>query len=80
MALRGNPVPRSGERNIYCSFYGDCLDYAVSSLWQCWSCHLCPLMQRSYEPSRYDLAAADPEPHYSLPMQIMKGIDRDTFG
>ena len=80
MALRGNPVPRPGERDILCRFYGDCLDYVVSSSWQCWSCHLCPLMQRSYSHSRYDLAAADPEPDYSVPMQIMKSIESDTFG
>lgn len=35
------PLQRRGERNIFCSFYKDCLDYAVKESWSCWDCSDC---------------------------------------
>lgn len=37
-----NPICKRGERNIYCPYYSDCLDYAVNHFWQHWSCSKCP--------------------------------------
>jgi hypothetical protein len=42
MEPKPNPICKRGERNIYCPFYSDCLDHAVSQFWQYWSCFKCP--------------------------------------
>ena len=36
-----NPICKRGERNIYCPFYSDCLDQAISKFWNYWSCSKC---------------------------------------
>ena len=42
MDPKANPIRKRGERNIYCPFYNDCLDYAVECFWPSWSCSQCP--------------------------------------
>jgi hypothetical protein len=36
------PARRHGERNVFCPFYGDCLDLAVQEAWKSWDCTQCP--------------------------------------
>ena len=35
------PSPRRGERNIFCPYYRECLDYAVKRAWVQWTCLQC---------------------------------------
>ena len=35
----------SGHRNLYCFHYDACLDVAVKSDWDSWSCEKCPLFR-----------------------------------
>lgn len=35
------PLQRRGKRNIFCPFYGECLDEAVKRCWTHWSCSGC---------------------------------------
>jgi hypothetical protein len=35
------PKGKKGERNILCSYYGHCLDCAIRSAWEYWSCSKC---------------------------------------
>jgi hypothetical protein len=35
------PKGKRGERNILCTYYGDCLDCAIRSAWEYWSCSKC---------------------------------------
>jgi hypothetical protein len=37
------PRGRKAERNILCTYYGDCLDCAVRNAWENWSCSKCKL-------------------------------------
>lgn len=30
-----------GDRNVFCTHYGDCLDHAVSQEWPSWDCTRC---------------------------------------
>jgi hypothetical protein len=41
MKPRLNPVCKKGERNLYCLYYGDCLDHAVGHRWRHWNCSEC---------------------------------------
>jgi hypothetical protein len=36
-----NPVHRRGERNYFCPFYCDCLNYAIDKSWDYWVCFDC---------------------------------------
>ncbi len=41
MKSRLNPSYKRGERNLFCTHYGDCLDQAVFGKWRYWSCGQC---------------------------------------
>jgi hypothetical protein len=36
-----NPRQRKGERNVFCPYYGECLDYAITRAWESWNCSGC---------------------------------------
>jgi hypothetical protein len=36
-----NPLPRKGDRNVFCLFYRGCLDHAVRESWPYWDCGDC---------------------------------------
>jgi len=70
MDAEANPMPKQGERNIYCPNYNDCLDYAIENSWRSWNCSRCPhrAMQAITE-CEYHLT--DPEPYYVLPTRAL---------
>lgn len=35
------PVRKQGDRNIFCPYYGGCLDHAVRQSWDSWECSHC---------------------------------------
>ena len=41
MTEKLNPVCRRGDRNVFCVYYGDCLDHAVDHRWRYWNCTEC---------------------------------------
>ena len=36
------PVSQKGYRNLFCSNYRQCLDFAVMNAWERWACVDCP--------------------------------------
>ena len=46
------PSSVARHRNLYCHNYDRCLDHAVKSGWEGWSCHNCPLFQQEGETPR----------------------------
>lgn len=36
-----NPRRRKGKRNVFCSYYNECLDQAVKRGWDFWDCSDC---------------------------------------
>ena len=38
-----NPTVQRGGRNVFCSHYGDCLDYVIEQSWESWNCDRCAL-------------------------------------
>jgi len=77
MDQKANPISESGERNIYCPFYNDCLDYAVSGSWQAWNCSQCPHKLIKQSIAEYVLDSADS--FYDLPLTVRGGICTDEF-
>ena len=41
MNPRCNPIHRKGNRNVFCRYYGDCLDYIIEKSWRGWDCSGC---------------------------------------
>jgi len=79
MDLKAKPIPKRGERNIYCPFYSDCLDHAVKQFWRHWSCSQCPhkLIKQSITECEYDVN--DTDQHYDLLPNIALRIDNNEF-
>jgi len=78
MEPKVNPIRKQGERNIYCPFYNECLDYAVKHFWQSWSCSECPHRSiQSLTQCEYIINDADPY-HDSLP-GLARGIGKNLF-
>jgi hypothetical protein len=77
MDQKANPIPESGERNIHCPFYNDCLDYAVSGSWQAWNCSQCPYKLIKQSIAEYVLDNTDS--FYDLPLTVRGEIWTDEF-
>ncbi len=75
MDPKANPIRKRGERNIYCPFYSDCLDYVVKHFWQYWSCSQCPhkLMQ-SIPECEYEVN--DGDLYYEISTDIFRGFGK----
>ena len=77
MDQKANPIHESGERNILCPFYNDCLDYAVNSSWQAWNCSQCPHKLIKQSIAEYVLYNTDL--FYDLPLNVSGRIWPDEF-
>jgi len=77
MDKKTNPISEPGERNIYCPFYNDCLDYAVSCSWQAWNCSRCPYKLIKQSIAEYVLDST--ESFYDLPLNVEGAIRVDEF-
>lgn len=73
MEPQPKPVHRSGNRNIHCPFYGNCLDKAVKRNWQSWDCFECP-----YKAKRQAISLINPnydiDHYYVLPQSVARQI------
>jgi hypothetical protein len=78
MDQKANPIHQHGDRNIFCPYYNNCLDYAVKLSWKYWDCSLCShkLMQSITE-CEYEVN--DAGPYYDLPLSIAQKIAEDSF-
>ena len=36
-----NPIHKKGDRNVFCPYYGNCLNYAIEKSWGYWDCCDC---------------------------------------
>ncbi|MDP2643744.1 MAG: hypothetical protein Q8P24_02280 [Desulfobacterales bacterium] len=74
MKILSNPTHRAGDKNIYCPYYTDCLDYAVKLAWRFWDCSEC--MHKSILQSviELDFRTDDSNPYYPLPAKIYRKI------
>lgn len=41
MNVSCNPRMHRGDRNVFCPYYGDCLDHAIREAWDSWDCACC---------------------------------------
>jgi len=77
MEQKANPLSEPGERNIFCPFYNDCLDYSVSASWQAWNCSQCP--HKFIKQSIAEYVFNNTDSFYDLPLTVRGGIWTDEF-
>ena len=61
-----NPVHTKGDRNVFCPYYRNCLDYAVELQWEYWACLDCQHTQKEMLVTDVLLLPVDTDPYYSL--------------
>ena len=68
-----NPKHEKGDRNVYCPYYGDCLDYAIEVSWQYWNCSGC--IERTNHAARPDFQfrSNDAIDFFDMPLEIRRG-------
>ena len=79
MDQKAIPKPKRGERNIYCPYYGVCLDYAVNHAWQSWNCSECQHKMTRHAISQRDYVMSNAVAYYELPLNAVRSIAKDAF-
>ena len=69
MDLKCNPVQNNGDRNLFCPYYGDCLDYAITELWNDWDCGECQHKMRQDGRQVVQFSNNYTIPYYELMME-----------
>jgi hypothetical protein len=72
------PLQRRGERNIFCSFYNGCLDYAIKESWSCWDCSDCQHKFDEGLTPEFEFFAGDTIEHYDLKLNFC--VSASVFG
>ena len=79
MDASANPIPRLGERNLYCPYYDACLDYAVKNRWQSWNCFQCPNKSIQETITVYECKGDNSDLYYNLSPEIARTIEECSF-
>lgn len=78
MQAHSNPLYEQGEKNVFCPYYRECLDYACNNCWEYWSCLDCEHRCKKEAIAGVFLSAQNSDPYYSLsPSLYLK--DRDSL-
>jgi len=67
---RGNPVHRTGMRNVFCPYYDDCLDHAVDKCWRDWDCSECEHKWNDEAKPELLLEVGDSIAYYDIAIKI----------
>jgi hypothetical protein len=70
MYQKPNPIPKQGNRNLYCSHYKECLNQAVRLQWDSFSCIECHLELRPGIKPKGAIASGDTTPYFTLSPDI----------
>jgi hypothetical protein len=73
MDQQARPISKRGERNIYCPYYKDCLDYAVECSWPSWNCSLCPHKAMQAMPECEFEIINNQDPSYVISTGVVRG-------
>ncbi len=66
------PVHKKGERNVFCPYYRDCLDYAVEKAWEYWCCFDCQERFNDGARPAIGFTVSESTPYFELPVDIYK--------
>ena len=68
------PIHKRGKRNVFCPYYGDCLDYVIEKSWEGWDCSDC--QHKMTEEARKDISlrSNDSIAYYDLPAELWRKL------
>jgi hypothetical protein len=75
-----NPVNTRGDKNVFCPYYGNCLDYAVELHWEYWTCLHCEHKQKEIFVQDALLLTKDPDTFYSFSSFFNKKMANMNLG
>ena len=79
MDRKAKPIAKTGERNIYCPYYGGCLDYAVDHSWESWNCSVCGHKMANQSIREWEYEITEALAYYDLPPTIVENVGNDSF-
>ena len=79
MYRKPNPIPKRGNRNLYCSYYTECLNQAVSLQWDSFACVECHLEFTPGIESKRSMASGDTTPYFTLSPDIQLKADTEFY-
>jgi len=74
MKHKPRPLQKSGDRNLFCTHYSDCLDHAAKRHWKYWSCFNCAYKHISQPGVSGPITAKETALFYTLPQEIYQKV------
>jgi hypothetical protein len=65
-----NPIHNNGSRNLFCPYYGDCLDHAAKLHWEAWACFDCYHKMLTEAGAEGPFSSGDTTPYYRISPEI----------
>lgn len=69
-----NPIRQNGKRNIFCPYYGDCLDHAAKLHWEAWACFDCHHKMMKESGIQAPFSSGDTTPYYTVSAEIYRRV------
>ncbi len=66
MQPQSNPVHAKGKKNVFCPYYGGCLNYACENYWEYWSCLDCEHRRDKASVTDIPFSLQNSDPYYSI--------------
>lgn len=79
MDQKQNPVYTKGARNVFCPYYGSCLDHAVKKHWEYWACFDCQHKKKQVLITELFIAKSCADPYYSLSPALYEKVKGFIF-
>jgi len=67
-----NPLHTIGERNVFCPYYSNCLDYAAKRYWEYWACLDCRYKRKQKLLADVLLPTGNADTYYTVSPSIYK--------
>ncbi len=61
-----NPIDAKGPRNLFCPYYGGCLDLVIEKQWEHWACCDCQHKSEQILITELFVSKSSADPYYSL--------------
>jgi hypothetical protein len=65
-----NPSHKNGVRNVFCPYYRECLDYAITKTWDYWACLECRFVGSRQFTEELIITNRESDLYYTLPLDI----------
>ncbi|MBL7180390.1 MAG: hypothetical protein ABIK98_09455 [Pseudomonadota bacterium] len=72
MQPHSNPMRVQGEKNVFCPYYGECLNHACKKGWEYWTCLDCEHRRKSEPVKVILLSPQNHDPYYSISPSLFR--------